>query len=84
MDDMVLTPEEVAKLLKLSKGTVYELLKRGEIIGKRLGNTYRIPRRSLSFVFEGMDADILDAVEEDKKNLSRVQKAIAITRAKDA
>ena len=61
LSQTVFTPEQVAEILQLSKGTVYELIKKGEIVAKRLGNTYRIPRHSISFVFEGLDWDILQA-----------------------
>lgn len=36
------TPEEVAKILKISKGTVYELIKRGELPFYRVGRKIRI------------------------------------------
>jgi len=63
------TPEEVARILKLSKNTVYQLINRGEILAKRIGKVYRIPAISLSFVFSGMDADILRSHQEDEQGL---------------
>lgn len=38
----VYTPEEVAKLLKISRFTVYELIKRGELPAYRIGRSMRI------------------------------------------
>lgn len=40
--DMVLTPQEVADILKISKNTVYELIKRGVLNGYRVGNKVRV------------------------------------------
>lgn len=41
-DRTALTPLEVANLLKISKNTVYELVKRGDINSYRVGNKLRI------------------------------------------
>lgn len=80
-DKKVYTPEEVAKLLQLSKNTVYELINRGEIIAKRIGKVYRIPKSSLSFVFTGLDFDLYEADKEDHKQLPAVQKALKQARS---
>lgn len=72
----VYTPEQVAEMLQLSKNTVYELINRGEIIAKKLGKVYRIPAKSLSFIFTGLDNDLYQAEREDLKQLGQVQKAI--------
>lgn len=73
----VYTPEQVAEMLQLSKNTVYELINRGEIIAKRIGKVYRIPAKSLSFIFTGLDFDLYQAEREDLKQLGQVQKAIS-------
>ena len=78
----VYTPEQVASMLQLSKNTVYDLISRGEIIAKRIGKVYRIPADSLSFVFTGLDYDLLKAEGDDKKRLGKIQKAITKVRAK--
>lgn len=67
------TPEQVAEMLQLSKNTVYELIKRGEIIAKKLGKVYRIPSSSISFLFTGLDSDLYLAEKNDKKNLPRIE-----------
>jgi len=72
----VYTPEQVAELLQLSKNTVYKLIDRGEIIAKRIGNTYRIPFQSISFVFTGLDFDLYSAENQDRKNLDQVTSMI--------
>ena len=76
LNTRVYTPEQVAKMLQLSKNTVYELISRGEIVAKKIGRVYRVPKQSLSFMFTGMDEDILRAQREDEENLTRADKVI--------
>lgn len=42
MDDYALTPLEVAEILKISKNTVYELIKKGELNAYKVGKKIRI------------------------------------------
>ena len=74
------TPEQVADILQLSKNTIYTLISRGEIIAKRLGKVYRIPQSSISFVFSGLDSDLLQMEREDMKILPEIQKSISNAR----
>jgi excisionase family DNA binding protein len=76
----VYTPEQVAEMLQLSKKTVYELIARGEIVAKKIGRVYRISASSLSFIFTGLDNDLLQAEKVDKKNVMRVQKNLSEVR----
>ncbi len=78
----VYSPEQVAEILQLSKNTVYDLIQRGEIIAKKFGKVYRIPAKSLSFVFTGLDYDLLQAEEIDQKNLPKVEDALNEVRKK--
>ena len=41
-DEILYTPEEIAQKLKLSKYTIYEMIKRGEISAHRIGRSLRI------------------------------------------
>lgn len=75
------TPEQVAEMLQLSKGTVYGLINRGEIVAKRIGKVYRVPTSSLSFVFTGLDYDLYNAEQEDLRNLPTVQKELTKARS---
>lgn len=70
------TPEQVASILQLSKNTIYQLINRGEIIAKKIGKVYRIPARSLSFFFTGLDEDIYQAEQEDLKNIKKIHKTL--------
>jgi putative molybdopterin biosynthesis protein len=74
------TPEQVAEMLQLSKNTVYELINRGEIVAKKIGKLYRISAPSLSFFFTGLDYDLYQADQEDRKRLSSVEEEISKTR----
>lgn len=78
----VYTPEQVAEILQLSKKTVYELIGKGEIVAKKIGKVYRIPASSISFVFTGLDIDLLKAEEQDRKNINKVQQVLSEVRAK--
>lgn len=46
-DETALTPEEVANILKITKYTVYEMVKRGELPAYRVGNKIRIDAHDL-------------------------------------
>ncbi|WP_048601730.1 helix-turn-helix transcriptional regulator [Rubeoparvulum massiliense] len=47
MERKLLTPEEVAHVLKISKYTVYEMVKRGELVASRIGRKMRIDSQDL-------------------------------------
>jgi putative molybdopterin biosynthesis protein len=47
MDELLLTPQEVADLLKIKKNTVYELIKRGELKCNKIGKQFRISKSQL-------------------------------------
>lgn len=76
----MLTPEETAAILQLSKNTVYDLIQRGEIPAKKIGRVYRIPQKSLSFALTGLDEDLYQAEKEDLKILGLVKKEISKVR----
>lgn len=47
MEEKTYTPDEVAKLFQISKHTVYELIKRGELRALKVGNKMRIEQAEL-------------------------------------
>ena len=47
-DDILYTPEEIALKLKLSKYTVYEMIKRGDIEAHKVGRSLRISSAQLN------------------------------------
>ncbi len=79
--DSVYTPEQVATMLQLSKNTVYELIGRGEIVAKKFGRVYRVPARSISFMFNGLDADIYEAEQVDRTAMADIHRELAAVRA---
>ncbi|KNY25171.1 substrate-binding domain-containing protein [Pseudobacteroides cellulosolvens] len=46
-DNSALTPQEVADILKISKNTVYELIKRGELNSYRVGKKVRVDSKDV-------------------------------------
>lgn len=46
-ENSVLTPEEVAEILKIAKNTVYELIKRGELNAYKVGKKFRIDLKDI-------------------------------------
>lgn len=76
------TPSQVAQMLQLSKNTIYELIDRGEIVAKKIGRVYRIPKQSINYVFTGLDADLFQAEQEDLKNLKSVKETLKKVRRK--
>ncbi len=53
----ILTPEEVAEILKIAKNTVYELIKRGELTAYKVGNKVRVDLSDLeTFVAQSKGA----------------------------
>jgi len=46
-NDITYTPEEVAKILKISKFTVYEMIKRGDLCAYRIGRKFRVESADL-------------------------------------
>ena len=50
MNSTSLTPLEVAELLKITKNTVYELIKRGELPAYKVGRKLRIDKEDIEKV----------------------------------
>ena len=47
MQRLLLTVDEVAEALALSRSTIYRLLKSGDLVATRIGTATRIPESSL-------------------------------------
>lgn len=74
------TPEQVASMLQLSKNTIYHLISSGEIIAKKFGKVYRISPTSLSYLYSGLDDDLIRAEKDDLRNLPIISKALSEVR----
>jgi len=57
-DPLSYSPEEIGKLLKISRGTVYDLLKRGEIPSYRVGKKIRISQGDLQVYMHAAEAPV--------------------------
>lgn len=80
-DHKVFTPLEIAEILKISKGTVYELVKRGEIDSYKVGNKVRIEEAALEQYMNKAkkiqkvnkeDIEEIPTIEEKNKNVGMV------------
>ncbi len=71
------TPDEVAKILKISRFTVYELIKRGELAAYRIGRKVRVEAKDLDRYKQNAkgaqcgQTPIADEQEQDLQNSSR-------------
>jgi molybdopterin-binding protein len=50
-EEILYTPEELAAMLKLSKYTVYEMIKRGDIPAHHIGRSIRVSQSQLELYF---------------------------------
>lgn len=68
-EEILYTPEELATKLKLSKYTIYEMIKRGDIPAHRIGRSLRISQTQLDFYLIGtrMAENVYEAdlIQED-------------------
>jgi excisionase family DNA binding protein len=51
--EKILTPAEVADVMRLNRRTVYKLLESGELRGRKVGRVWRIPESAISEYMEG-------------------------------
>ncbi|MDF2947924.1 MAG: DNA-binding protein excisionase family [Bacillales bacterium] len=61
----ILTPEEAAQIIKLSKYTVYEMVKRGELIATKVGRRVRIKRSDIEALLNIQAVDMSQKVDDD-------------------
>jgi excisionase family DNA binding protein len=62
----ILTPEQVAEFLQITKDTVYRYIREGKLPAVRLGRSYRVPREDLDLflVAHSTSADVRQALFE--------------------
>jgi len=63
-DSQIMTVEEVADFLKLSKITIYKLVKKGQLPGFRVGNSWRFRKDKILDIISKQSAG-LDEIRED-------------------
>ena len=57
-DNKVLTVQEVAQELRISRNLAYQQVRRGFIYSVKLGDRYLIPRKALDDLLNGQSKDI--------------------------
>jgi len=70
-DNLTLTPQEVADILKIAKNTVYELIKRGELNSYRVGRKVRVDAKDVEdYKSRGrsIKANVQSSLSMDKTN----------------
>jgi excisionase family DNA binding protein len=60
----LLTVKEVSKLLRIHRPKVYELIKRGDIAGFKLGADWRVKTESVELYVGAITSDILEAINK--------------------
>ncbi|MGQ9779724.1 MAG: helix-turn-helix domain-containing protein [Bacillota bacterium] len=53
MEGEVFSPEEAAAYLRVHPQTVYKLLRRGELPGRKVGQLWRISKKALLPIYKG-------------------------------
>lgn len=76
MDQNVLTPQEVADLLKIKKTTVYEMIKRGDIPATKLGKQLRIQKHDITHLLQSNQTTTPINKSNDESNQSFRQATI--------
>jgi excisionase family DNA binding protein len=46
----IMTPEQAAEYLQVSRETVYRYIRQGKLVASRLGRTYRVQKRNLDLL----------------------------------
>ena len=68
-EKLLLTVQEVADLVGLSRSKVYELLAAGQIASVRIGRSRRVSRKAVAQFVEGLGLDPVD----ERENSARQQ-----------
>ena len=76
-DQRLLTPEQVAERLQISRVTVMDYLRKGRLKGHRVGRLWRIKEENLEAFLEG------EPTEEDLEDAKALDEALADPRRYD-
>ena len=73
MIDEFYTPQEVAKMLRVTRTTIYEHIKSGQLKAIRVGNRYRITKAHLEEYIQqnavNPTKDIIDSKEDNEQTI---------------
>ena len=67
---LLLTVKEVAKLLRIHRPKVYDLIKAGTIDGFKLGSDWRVKRESVEKLIGDIPEDFFDSSKSGAKKLA--------------
>ena len=70
MNSTSLTPLEVAEILKITKNTVYELIKRGELPAYKVGKKLRIDKEDIENYINNQKGTTSSVNKPQKKEIS--------------
>lgn len=71
-DPLSYSPEEIGKLLKISRSTVYELLKRGEIPSYRVGKKIRVSQTDLQAYMHAGNPTVKNTASNTQVSLEKL------------
>ncbi|MEW8987188.1 MAG: helix-turn-helix transcriptional regulator, partial [Bacillus sp. (in: firmicutes)] len=83
MNEQTYTPDEIATIFKISKHTVYELIKRGELRAFKVGNKMRIEQEEVNRFKESMTAIPKHEKANPQPSQAHLQHTIKITGSHD-
>lgn len=66
------SPEEVSKLLKISKGTVYELIKKGDLPSYRVGKKIRVSQSDLEAYMNSSDKPLKTVKGKNQTSIEKL------------
>lgn len=66
------SPEEISKLLKISKGTAYELIKRGDLPSYRVGKKIRVSQADLEVYMGSTDKNMKTVESGNQTSLEKL------------
>ena len=72
LDTDILTINQAAQFLQLSKDTVYRLVAKGKLPGRKVGRVWRFHRRAIeAFVMEAAPSNALTTRKDDDNSFAR-------------
>jgi putative molybdopterin biosynthesis protein len=83
MEEKAYTPDEVAQIFQISKHTVYELIKRGELQAFKIGNKMRIEHAELERFKENTKAPAKKSQEEPTRVMTKQLLSIRLSGSHD-
>ena len=70
MNSTSLTPLEVAELLKITKNTVYELIKRGELPAYKVGRKLRIDKEDIDNYIKSQKSSTISSPDTQQQEIT--------------